>query len=77
MRCPACSNPLIVLELDEIEIDYCTSCEGIWLDSGEVELLLESSVQKDKLLASFTQDPDHEEKKQAPANLNQNQSAPF
>ena len=62
MRCPACSNPLIVLELNEIEIDYCTSCEGIWLDSGELELLLEGSAEKDKLLASFTPDPEHEEK---------------
>jgi Zn-finger nucleic acid-binding protein len=62
MQCPACSEPLIVLELNEIEIDYCTGCGGIWLDSGELELLLEGSAQKDELLASFKKDPQHEEK---------------
>ena len=32
---------MIVLELSEVEIDYCISCKGIWLDSGELELLLD------------------------------------
>jgi len=62
VNCPACSNPLIVLELNEIEIDYCTACEGIWLDSGELELMLGDSSEKDKLLASFTPDQRHDEK---------------
>jgi hypothetical protein len=31
---------MITLELSEVEIDYCTGCEGIWLDSGELEMLL-------------------------------------
>lgn len=47
---------MVVLELDKIEIDYCTSCKGIWLDAGELELLLEDSARKDKFLASFTAD---------------------
>ena len=41
MKCPVCKEPTIVLELDEIEIDYCTSCGGIWLDAGELDLLIE------------------------------------
>ena len=53
MDCPNCKNPLIILELAEIEIDYCTACEGIWLDAGELELLLEDSEKKDMLLNSF------------------------
>ena len=44
---------MVVLELEEIEIDYCTSCEGIWLDSGELELLLEEASEKEELLSSF------------------------
>lgn len=55
MHCPRCNNPLIVLELNEIEIDYCTECQGIWLDSGELELLLEDSSQKESFLKSFKQ----------------------
>jgi Zn-finger nucleic acid-binding protein len=31
---------MIIVELDEVEIDYCSECEGIWLDAGELELLL-------------------------------------
>ncbi len=39
MNCPVCKEPMIVLEYDRVEVDYCTSCEGIWLDAGEIELL--------------------------------------
>ncbi len=39
MNCPACKEPMIVLEHDEIEIDYCVACRGIWLDAGEMELI--------------------------------------
>lgn len=42
MQCPVCKDPLIILELDKVEIDYCPFCKGIWLDSGELELLLEN-----------------------------------
>ena len=31
---------MLVLELDEVEIDYCVACGGIWLDAGELEALL-------------------------------------
>lgn len=53
MDCPVCKEPMIVLELDEVEIDHCISCGGIWLDAGELELLLDDSAEKDKLLSSF------------------------
>lgn len=53
MNCPACKDPMVVLELNEVEIDHCLACGGIWLDSGELELLLEGASKKDSLLASF------------------------
>jgi len=40
MDCPVCKNAMITLELEEVEIDHCTNCGGIWLDAGELELLL-------------------------------------
>ena len=40
MDCPVCKNAMIALELAEVEIDHCTDCGGIWLDAGELELLL-------------------------------------
>jgi Zn-finger nucleic acid-binding protein len=53
MICPVCDQLMIVLELNKVEIDYCPSCEGIWLDSGELELLLQDSSSKTNLLNSF------------------------
>ena len=53
MKCPVCDELMVVLELEEIEIDYCTECEGIWLDGGELELLLEEASEKEELLSSF------------------------
>ncbi len=40
MLCPSCSQPLIVLELDNVEIDHCLGCGGVWLDAGELGLIL-------------------------------------
>jgi Zn-finger nucleic acid-binding protein len=45
---------LIILELNQIEADYCTNCFGTWLDEGELELLLEDSEEKKHLFNSFT-----------------------
>ena len=42
MICPVCKSDMIVVEHDKIELDYCTDCQGVWFDSGELELLLES-----------------------------------
>jgi Zn-finger nucleic acid-binding protein len=42
MICPACKNPMIVVEHNKIELDYCPECHGVWFDSGELELFLDS-----------------------------------
>ena len=44
---------MITLELQEVEIDYCTDCGGIWLDAGELELLLGEPEKAAQLLKSF------------------------
>lgn len=62
MICPVCKDPMIVLELEQVEIDYCANCKGIWLDSGELELLLESSQESKNLFESFKEDPSNKEK---------------
>ena len=54
MDCPVCENSaMIVLELDAVEVDYCPDCTGIWLDAGELELLLEDEHKAAELLRSF------------------------
>jgi len=58
MKCPACSNLMIVVEHENIELDYCVDCSGVWFDAGELELLLEtmqlegSSLSLDSILTS-------------------------
>lgn len=56
MKCPVCKTEMIVLELEQVETDYCTFCKGIWLDEGELELLLEGASAKDELLKSLHPD---------------------
>lgn len=41
MKCVSCSEPMIAVEHENIELDYCPGCSGVWFDAGEVELLLE------------------------------------
>ncbi len=63
MDCPVCKKAMIVLELDEVEIDHCPCCGGIWLDAGELELLLGNYEEKDNLLSSFRVDKSTKEDK--------------
>lgn len=42
MLCPVCKKQMMILEYKEVEVDYCPNCEGVWLDQGELELLLET-----------------------------------
>ncbi len=53
MDCPACKTAMITLELADVEIDHCIGCGGIWLDGGELELLLDASEKAEQLLRSF------------------------
>jgi hypothetical protein len=39
--CPKCREPLIVVEFEGVEVDHCLDCHGVWLDTGELELLME------------------------------------
>ena len=40
MKCPKCGMDLAEMSYHGVTIDKCTACEGIWLDSGELETLL-------------------------------------
>jgi len=43
LDCPSCKTPLIVVEREEIELDWCLDCRGLWFDEGELELLGEKT----------------------------------
>ena len=44
MQCPNCSSTLTMTERQGIEIDYCPSCRGVWLDRGELDKIIERSA---------------------------------
>jgi Zn-finger nucleic acid-binding protein len=33
-------------ERQGIEIDYCPNCRGVWLDKGELDKIIEKSIQQ-------------------------------
>lgn len=41
MKCPNCNETLLITERHKVEIDYCPSCRGVWLDRGELDKLLQ------------------------------------
>lgn len=41
MICPVCRQSMLDIEYNNIELDYCEKCRGVWFDAGELELLLE------------------------------------
>ena len=39
MQCPRCRAPMIIIERNEIELDHCLACHGVWFDGEELTLL--------------------------------------
>lgn len=45
MKCPSCPDTTLVMsDRQGVEIDYCPSCRGIWLDRGELDKLLDRAA---------------------------------
>jgi len=41
MKCPTCPDSVLVIsERQNVEIDYCPQCRGVWLDRGELDKLM-------------------------------------
>ena len=44
MACPVDGTALVMSERSGIEIDYCPSCRGVWLDRGELDKIIERNA---------------------------------
>ena len=44
MHCPSCIVDLNITERQGVEIDYCPQCRGVWLDRGELDKIIERSL---------------------------------
>lgn len=41
MLCPIDGATLVISERSGVEIDYCPTCRGVWLDRGELDKIIE------------------------------------
>ena len=44
MACPVDGATLVMSERSGIEIDYCPTCRGVWLDRGELDKILDRAT---------------------------------
>ncbi|MFO7919613.1 hypothetical protein DZD18_07260 [Rhodobacteraceae bacterium W635] len=44
MQCPIDGTALVIAERSGVEIDYCPTCRGVWLDRGELDKIIERSA---------------------------------
>ncbi len=45
MKCPNDGTALVMTGRSGVEIDYCPTCRGVWLDRGELDKIIERSAQ--------------------------------
>lgn len=50
MVCPKCGAQLDQVELYAIPIERCPDCQGIFLDAGELELIMDREKNKESWL---------------------------
>lgn len=39
MKCPKCGRDLEERQFENVKVDVCTDCHGVWIDRGEIRLL--------------------------------------
>jgi uncharacterized protein with PIN domain len=42
MRCPKCGSNLVEEKHEEVMVDRCTGCNGLYFDAGELEIVLKA-----------------------------------
>lgn len=45
MQCPHDQSVLVMTERKGVEIDYCPQCRGVWLDRGELDKIIDRSME--------------------------------
>jgi Zn-finger nucleic acid-binding protein len=43
MLCPIDQTELVMTDRQGVEIDYCPTCRGVWLDRGELDKIIDRS----------------------------------
>lgn len=42
MNCPVCDAQLRTVQKHNVEVDICPDCKGVWLDRGELDLIIQA-----------------------------------
>ena len=74
MACPNDGATLVMSERSGIEIDYCPTCRGVWLDRGELDKIIERNAadsapdpqQAPPPQGNFVPPPQQQQQQQAP-----------
>jgi len=46
VKCPTCpDSTLVIADRAGVEIDYCPTCRGVWLDRGELDKIIERAAE--------------------------------
>jgi Zn-finger nucleic acid-binding protein len=64
MKCVKCDGTLRRVELEDVEVDQCDACSGIWFDSGELQRIL-GKASTDKLKTAATSSDTSDDTKRA------------
>lgn len=44
MKCPVDNATLVMTQRNGVEIDYCPTCRGVWLDRGELDKIIDRTA---------------------------------
>lgn len=53
MSCPRCEGNLVETDFENIKIDVCNNCSGVWFDAGELAQVMDKEEKKDGWFSRF------------------------
>lgn len=59
MKCPIDNTVLVITTRNDIEIDYCPECRGVWLDRGELDKFIDGVEEEKRTSYSPREVRDH------------------
>ena len=68
LTCPNCSTMMRTNQRYGVDIDFCPSCKGIWLDRGEIEKIANASKRYDEDPAYSNERPAYSNERPAYSN---------
>lgn len=52
-KCPKCDGDLVETDFENIKVDVCNKCSGVWFDAGELAQVMDKEEKKDGWLGRF------------------------